>query len=442
MKIKMLLFMLFAIFALPLSGLADVDAKVTLEAPFKYPAVDAPESKDTAWFKYLDEKKMIEWRHWLHQHPELSFQEKQTSEFVVNELKKFGNIEILRPTETGVVGVLKGGKPGPVVALRADMDALPLDEEADVPFKSQTKGVFHACGHDVHTAMLLGAAGALSKMQGELHGTVKFIFQPAEEAGRVDSNGKTVSGATELVRSGVLNDVNMFMGEHVVPFIPTNMVASRRGAVTASYDDYDITITGVGSHGSTPHLSVDPVMIGANIVVELNQIISRNISAQDQAVISTCIFQAGTAPNIIPQTARIAGSVRSFTPEVRALIEKRIRAIVDGLCAAHGASYKLDYIPGQDSVVNDDGCLGLARDAAEKYLGEGSFIELPFGMASEDFFEYQSIAPVVFVIVGAGTAEEGFGVMNHNPGFKASDQSLMTGAKLYVGFVLEALNKK
>src|SRR5690554_3478288 len=296
------------------------------------------------WVNHVPSSQIIEWRRHIHQHPELSFEEVNTSQYVEDVLKSFGNIEVIRPTKTSVLGILRGAKEGKTVAFRADMDALPILEETGLSFSSNVENVSHACGHDAHTAMLLGTAATLSKMGKEINGTVYFIFQHAEET--------PPGGAIDIVKSGHLNEVEAFFGMHVLPNFPTGHIGiiSTNPASTAS-DEFRLTITGKGSHGSMPHLGIDPIVIGAELVGALQTVVSRNVIPGEMTVLSIGKFQAGNASNVIADQAELAATVRTTSAETREFVEERIKSIVDNTVKAHGATYNLDYTLGYPSIL-------------------------------------------------------------------------------------------
>ena len=305
---------------------------------------------------------VVEWRRYLHQNPELSFQEEKTSQFVYEKLESFGNLELLRPTKTSVVARLIGNKPGRVIALRADMDALPIEEENDFDFVSQNPGVMHACGHDGHTAMLLGAAQVLSQLKDQLSGEVRFLFQHAEEV--------PPGGAMEMVQAGVLDGVDQVIGLHLASPIPTGRIGVGYGPVSANCDVFTISINGKGGHSSQPDTAIDPVVISAQDVSNLQSIISRNISTSEKAVVSVTQIHGGSAQNIIPQAVELNGTVRSFDPKVRAEIPKLMERIVKGITEAHGATYDFSYEFGYSSVVNEENLTRQMEELIGEVLGE------------------------------------------------------------------------
>ncbi|WP_430602072.1 hypothetical protein IGJ02_002285 [Enterococcus sp. DIV0724b] len=376
---------------------------------------------------------MIKWRRHLHRYPELSFHEVETAKYIKKVLADFPNIEVSSLTENSVIAILKGNRPGKTIALRADIDALPIVEESDVDFPSENPGVMHACGHDTHTAMLLGAIKVLSEMQDKIAGTVKFIFQPAEE--------EPPGGAKLLVEAGVMDDVDMVFGLHIAPNIPVGMVGTRKGPASAASDVFTLKIQGKGSHGSTPDLSVDPIMIGVEIINNLNNIVSRNISPFDNAVISIGEFNAGKTANVIPDTAQIQGTVRTNDKEIRQFIKKRIEGIVDSICKMYDATYDLDYLLGYSEVNNDSDATDIVMAAAEKVVGKERMFEAPKMMGGEDFSAYTDVKPGSFFILGGGTAAEGCGYMNHHPKFKIMEDCFPVGSGMHAQLILDILGQ-
>lgn len=373
---------------------------------------------------------VVEWRHHLHENPELSFKEYNTGRYVADMLRSFGNIEVVRPAETSVIGILRGAKPGRTVGFRADMDALPAQEETGFSFASKTPGVSHACGHDMHTAMLLGTAKVLSGMQEELQGTVYFIFQHAEE--------KSPGGALQIIKSGKLKGVDAIFGAHVIPNMPAGSIGMLpAGAASSSSDGFFLTIQGKGSHGSMPQMGVDPIVTGSEIVMMLQTVVSRNVTPGEMAVVSVGKFQSGDAPNVIPGKAELAASIRTVTPETRKLMEERVRSIIGHVCEANGAAYKLDYVLGYPAIQNDAALRELAKKAAMEAVGAKNVFDAPRLSASEDFSYYAQVAPTYFMIVGSGD-----GPPNHNPGFRADDSALLNGVKAEVRIILDYLNGK
>ena len=379
--------------------------------------------------KQINVASVINWRRHFHMYPEVAFKEYESSRYIAEELAKFPGVEVLRPTETSVVGVLKGGKPGKVVGLRADFDALPIQEEVDIPFKSKNPGMMHACGHDFHVAMLLGAVDVLHKMKDELSGTIKFIFQHAEE---VDPGG-----ASQIIATGVLDDVQAFYGAHVSADDPVGTVAAAAGPVYANADFFSVKIQGKGAHAARPDQGIDTILVGTEVVQALNFIVSRNIRSADRAVLTIGVFQAGTAENIIPDTAYLAGTVRTYLPEVRDLMESKINQVTKGVCDAYGAGGSVSYERGYAAVVNDEGLYKLFTEMTPEVLPDVNLKVMEPIMGGEDFSAYGNIAPALFVGIGAKVnGEEKYG--HHHPKVQFNEEALPIGTALYIAFALEA----
>lgn len=368
------------------------------------------------------------WRHHIHRNPELSYKEYATSRYVADCLRSFGGIEVSHPTETSVLGILRGGKPGPVVAFRADMDALPVQEQTDFPFASRVPGVSHACGHDMHTAMLLGTARVLASRRDDLPGTVYLIFQHAEEV--------APGGAKEIIATGVLDSVDAFFGAHVTANYPVGSIGILpAGAATTAADGFMLTIEGKGAHGSMPQAGIDPIVTGSEIVMLLQTIVSRNVAPGEMTAVSVGKFQSGDAPNVIPDKAELAATIRTVTAETRKLVEQRVRTIVDAVCTANGAKYDLNYVLSYPAVQNSPELRPLVRQAAISAVGADMVFDAPRLTASEDFSYYGEVAPAFFFIVGVGD-----GPVNHNPGFHADDGALANGVRTEVEVLWDYLH--
>lgn len=386
-------------------------------------------NKNPSWLKYLPTEKVIEWRNHIHQNPELSFEEVNTSQYVADILTSFGNIEIKRPTKTSVIGILKGANPGRTVAFRADMDALLVKEATGLPFASKVENVSHACGHDAHTAMLLGTAATLSKMKDDINGTVYFVFQHAEET--------PPGGAMDIIETEILNEVEAFFGMHVLPNFPAGHIGILPDhAASTSSDLFELTIHGKGSHGSMPHLGIDPIVIGAEIVSALQTIVSRNVTPGELTVISVGKFQSGEVSNVIADRAELAATIRTTSTATRELVEERIRTIIGKIVESHGATYELDYIKSYPAIMNDPELNEFAKRSAATILGEEKIFDAPMMTASEDFSYYKQIAPVSFLTLGVGD-----GPANHNPGFNLDESSMKNGVKAQVQILLDYLEK-
>ncbi|CAH0286411.1 M20 family metallopeptidase [Peribacillus sp. Bi134] len=375
---------------------------------------------------------VIAWRRYLHKYPELSFQEEKTAQFVYETLQTFGELEISRPTKTSIMARLIGQQPGKVIALRADMDALPIVEENDFDFVSQNSGVMHACGHDGHTAMLLGTAKILTQLKDQIKGEVRFLFQHAEEL--------PPGGAQEMVRAGVLDGVDMIIGSHLLSTLPLGKISLGYGPVMAGADTFNITVVGKGGHASQPELTVDPIAIGTQVVSNLQHIVSRYRDAQEALVISVTQFHAGSAINVIPSKVSIGGSVRSFNPELREEIPNFIERIVKGITEAHGATYEFDYQFGYAPTINDEEVTRLMDETVCEIFGEESReISKPI-MGSEDFSAFQKVVPGSYIGIGARNEEKGIIYPHHHPKFTVDEQALQNGVKLFVHGTLKMLN--
>ena len=366
----------------------------------------------------------------LASNPELSFEEEKTSQFVIY-IGLVWRTGTLRPTKTSVVARLKGAFPGPVLAIRADMDALPITEENQCDFASKTPGKMHACGHDGHTAMLLGTAKILSGLADKIHGEVRFIFQHAEEL--------FPGGAQQMVDAGVMEGVDSVIGIHLWSPLEVGKIAVRSGPFMAAPDTFYITIRGKGGHAAQPHATVDPIVIAAQVVTNLQHIVSRNTDPLDPLVLSVTQFHAGTAHNIIPETVELNGTVRSFKPELRTEVPRRMEQIVKGITEAHGATYEFRYEQGYRPVINDEAVTEKVRQALIEVFGEDVVIEGEPHMGGEDFSAYQSVAPGTFFNVGAGNVEKGIVYPHHHPKFTIDEDSLPMGVEAFVGIVLKTL---
>ncbi len=367
---------------------------------------------------------VIGWRRYLHKYPELSFQEEKTAQFVYETLQTFGKLEISRPTKTSVMARLIGQQPGKVIALRADMDALPIEEENDFDFVSQNSGVMHACGHDGHTAMLLGTAKILTQLKDQIKGEVRFLFQHAEEL--------FPGGAQEMVKAGVLEGVDQVIGIHLASTVEVGKIGLCHGAATSGSDTFDIKIQGKGGHSSEPHLTIDPIAIGSQVINNLQHIVSRNLDPLEKLVVSVTKFQSGTAYNVIPDTAILSGSVRSLDPELRQQVPSLIKRIVKGVTEAHHASFEVDYHFGYSSVVNDDKVREAIEETIMDVWGEDTLMRLPALMSGEDFSAFSNEVPGCFIFVGAGNQNKGIIYPHHHPRFTIDEDALEMGVELFV----------
>lgn len=372
---------------------------------------------------------LIQARRWLHQHAELSFQEAQTSAYIEKWLHSLGDgLEISRPAGNSVLAVLKTGRPGPVIGFRADMDALPMTEEHPFPYKSENPGVMHSCGHDGHTAIQLCAAKLLLGMKDQLCGEIRFFFQHAEEV--------PPGGAVEMVNAGAADGLEEIYGMHLSSNYPTGSFGIRYGALTSATDRFDAVILGKGGHSSMPELCVDPIVIGSQFIVNLQTVVSRNISAVDPAVVSTCMVNSGSAYNIIPEEMKITGSVRTFDPNTRAEMPKMIERILSGTAAAGGASYQFNYSLGYASVFNDEKLTKNVEEVITSSFGEDHILKIDLLMPGEDFSAFLTKCPGCFVEVGARSEEKGITAPHHNPAYLMDEDALPGAVELFVRIAL------
>ena len=378
----------------------------------------------------------IEWYEHLHTIPELGFEEFETTKYIIEQLSKLENIEILTPHATGCVAVLKGRQDGPTIGIRADIDALPLVEEADVPYKSKNEGKMHACGHDGHTVMLLAAAKILNNEVNDIKGTIKFIFQPAEEL--------FPGGAVGLVESGVLDDVDYFFGTHLMPTYPTGKVMMKSGTIFASCDSFDITIQGKGGHAAVPNMAVDPVVTAAELIMAYQTIVARKTHPFYRPIVSTTVWHTPIgAENVIPDTCQIGASIRNVDEDVRAETRKWIEQITNDVCAAHGASATIDYEWGYAPVINDQEAFLFTKIAASAAIKDEDIIILKDSIqASEDFGAYRKIAPINYFLVGSGNADKEADIYPHHPKYKVDTDAFYTGILMHISIANTMLIQK
>src|SRR6476469_1590473 len=371
------------------------------------------------------------WRHDIHAHPELLYDVHRTAASVAEKLKSFGCDEVVTGIgRTGVVGVIRGSKRdvgGRVIGLRADMDALPIEEANDLPYRSTVPGKMHACGHDGHTAMLLGAARYLTETR-NFAGTAIVIFQPAEEGG---------AGGKAMVQDGLMERfrIQEVYGMHNYPGLPVGRFGLRPGPLMAAADRLTIEIEGRGGHAARPHISVDPVLVGAQIINQIQSIVSRNVDPLQAAVISICVFQAGSADNVIPQTALLRGTARSLTPEVRDLLERRLHEVVTGTAQLYGATAKLTYKRDYPVTRNHDKQAAFAATVAAQVVGQDRVDDrFPPVMGAEDFSFMLEARPGAFIFVGNGDSA---GL--HHPAYDFNDETIPVGTSYWVKLVETAL---
>jgi len=374
-------------------------------------------------------------RRHLHEHPELGFQEFATAQFVADRLAALGIEDIRRGINvTGVTGIVRGTGTGPkadeVILLRADMDALPITEETGTEYASQNDGVMHACGHDAHTAILLGVARILTERRAEFAGTVKLLFQPAEEL--------PPGGAKGMIEQGVLENphVDSVFALHMANALPVGQVSVAGGPVMAGGDLFEIVIQGKGGHAARPQAAIDPVTIGSEIVNAMQTVVSRSVNPMERAVLSITFFKAGDAFNVIPDVARIGGTVRWFSMEVAALVEERMIAIATQIGEAHGADVTITFPRGYPPTINDDASAAIVREAAIKVVGEDGVITSKPVMGGEDFSRFLLERPGAFFNIGSMNEEKGLVWGHHHPKFDIDEESLGIGVATMVETVL------
>jgi amidohydrolase len=379
---------------------------------------------------------LVEWRRKLHQKPELGFQEYMTAQFIQQKLKEWQIPFHTEIAETGIVAIIESNSPSKVLAIRADMDALPIQEANEVPYRSQHDGKMHACGHDGHTAIALGTAYYLAQHRDNWSGTVKIIFQPAEEG---------PGGAKPMIEAGVLHnpDVDAIIGLHLWNNLPLGTIGVRSGALMAAVECFRCQILGKGGHGAMPHQTVDAIVVASQIVNALQTIVSRNVNPIDSAVVTIGEFHAGTALNVIADTADLSGTIRYFNPELENLISQRLEAIISGICQMHGADYKLDHWQLYPPTINDSAIAELVRSIAAEV------VETPIGvvpecqtMGGEDMSFFLQQVPGCYFFLGSANPDKGLAYPHHHPRFDFDETALGMGVEMFVRCVEQFLGKK
>lgn len=382
-------------------------------------------------FKRYDEvfPELVSIRRELHQHPELSNEEVETPKMIANYLRDLG-IDVREGVGgRGVVGTLVGGKPGKTIALRADFDALPIQDEKEVEYKSTVAGVMHACGHDLHTATLLGVAKVLSEAKDQVAGTVVFIHQFAEET--------TPGGAEFMVQDGCLDGVDVIYGAHVMASEPYGTLQVVEGYASSAQDDFTIEVIGKGGHGASPHETIDALVTASQLVVNLQQIVSRRVSPQEAAAVTVGSLHSGEGHNVIANKAVIKGTVRTYNADVREMIEGALKGIVNSTCEAAGATYTLDYIRDCPSIYNDVEETQRVKKVATTIFGEEQVSDGPPMMGSEDFAFYQKAVKGSYFMVGGGNPDLNAVYPHHHPMFDVDERAIEYIGKTYIGLVME-----
>lgn len=400
----------------------------------------APERDEIARLAEGLMPKLIETRRDFHMHPELSNREERTSRVIAEKLKALGFDEVKTGIgRNGVVGLLKGKLPGPVVAVRADMDALPIQETIDVPYKSKNDGVKHACGHDVHMTVQLGVAEVLSRMRDRIRGTVKFIFQPAEEGAPAGEDG----GAGLMVKQGVLENPkpSAIFGLHVMPNIEVGQVGYNIGPAMASSDRFAITIRGKKVHGAYPHDGIDTIVVASECVMALQSIRSRRINTQEPLVITIGSMHGGNRFNIIADEVRLEGTMRTLNEDVRSKAIAMMKQTLAGVTSAYGASFEIDMGDNNPVTYNEPALVEATLPVMRRVLGEVNLIATRPQMGAEDFSIYQQVIPGFFYFLGVGNKSKGITAMIHTPEFDVDEKSLMIGVNLMSNVLIDYLER-
>jgi amidohydrolase len=382
-------------------------------------------------------KEIQEIRHHLHANPELSFEEHNTSKFISDTLTKWGIPHQKDVADTGIVVLIEGKNPSKkVTALRADIDALPIKEQNDVPYKSTNEGVMHACGHDVHTSSLLGTAKILNDCKEDFEGTFKLIFQPGEE--------KIPGGASLMIKEGVLKnpDADNIIGQHVMPLIPVGKVGFRSGMYMASADEIYVTVKGKGGHGAMPEFNVDPVLITSHIIVALQQIISRNASPKIPSVLSFGKVIAEGATNVIPNEVYVEGTFRTLNEDWRASAHEKMKKMAEGIAESMGGSCEFEIRKGYPFLTNEPELTERAKQNAIEFLGKENVLDLDIWMAAEDFSYYSHEVDACFYRLGVRNEEKGITSSVHTPTFNIDEQALETGMGLMSWLAIQEINSK
>lgn len=373
-------------------------------------------------------EEVIRLRRDLHRHPELGFEEVRTAGIVADYLGALGLEVRTGVARTGVVAVIEGSEPGPTLLLRADMDALPVHEATGVEYASTIKGKMHACGHDGHTAILLGAARVLSGMRDRIKGAVKLVFQPAEEG---------PGGAEPMIAEGVLEDprVDAAVGLHLWSDFPVGRVGVQPGPFMAAADTFDVVVRGRGGHAAAPHQTVDSVLVASHLVVALQSVVSRTVDPLESVVVTVTRMHGGEAYNVIPDEVRLGGTIRSFLPELRTEVRDRVKALVEGVAAGFGASAEFHYSEGYPPVINDAAMAELVTSCCHDLLGVEAHVVDSRTLGGEDMAYFLNAVPGCYFFLGARDEEKGCDFPHHHPRFNVSEEAFPLGVELFVRVV-------
>lgn len=375
--------------------------------------------------------RIIEWRRHLHMHPEVAFEEHETARYIRARLAEVPGLTVSHPTATSTLAILRGARPGRTIAVRADIDALPILEENEVGYRSTIDGAMHACGHDGHTSIALGLVTLLARHRDALRGEVRFVFQHAEEV--------APGGAEAIVASGMMDGVERIIGLHLWSMMPVGTIGLLAGPATAAPDSWECTITGKGGHAAAPHETIDPIAVAASVVTALQHIVSRNVDPLDSAVVSVTQFIAGTTHNVIPNSAFLAGTVRTLDPALRERVPALMTRIINGITDAHGATYTLEIGRGYRPIVNDDALVSRLSEVVRTVFGDEALVPMRPLMVGEDFSAYLQRAPGVFAFIGAGNVETGIAHPHHHPRFDIDERALDIGLRYLTAAALDLL---
>ena len=415
---------------------------LTSTSPFlKNNTLNSPNPEKIAQAAEALRDKLIAQRRDFHMHPELSNREERTARVVAERLKALGLTDIKTGiAHHGVTALLVGGKPGPVVAVRGDMDALPIQETIDVPYKSQTPGVKHACGHDVHTTVALGVAEVLSGMKAEIPGTIKFIFQPAEEGAPAGEEG----GARLMVKEGVLENPrpSAIFGLHTFPNLEVGQIGFMSGAAMASSDKIHITIRGRSSHGAQPHGGIDAIVVAAECISALQNIRSRRIDPQEPLVISIGMIQGGTRNNIIAAEVKMEGTMRTLNEEVRTHAQSLMRETLQNVTAAYGATFELEFEEGAAVTYNEPSLVEATLPTIKRVVGDKNVLSIRPLMPAEDFSYFQKVVPGFYYFLGVANRQRGITAGWHTPEFDVDEKSLVVGVKVMSNVLVDYLQQQ
>lgn len=377
------------------------------------------------------EEDIIKWRRHIHENPELSHMEYETKKYVENILKDFDGMEVVSPTDTSIIGILKGDVDGNTIGFKTDMDALRLNEEVDIPFKSKKPGIMHACGHDAHVAMLLGAAKVLSNHRDKIKGTIKFIFQHAEEV--------MPGGELDIINGRYVDDVDMILCIHTNPLIKAGVIATKPGVITAAIDRFSITVKGKGGHASRPQETINPVVIGSEIVSSLQNVVSRKVSPYIPQVLSITQFDTfNEYHSIIPDEVKIGGCVRSIDDESRYIVKEEIESTVGYISKKYNGDCEINYRLRRNSIKNDDEVYTLVERLVKEHFSVGAFkkLEVPY-LIGDSFSAFSSKIPGCFISLGVGNEEIGAKYHSHSAKFKIDESALLTGTEFFVLFAFK-----